>query len=182
MARRMLFLMLALAVAPSAAHAGQRFSGAGFRTIAPSGWTITKGHQHGWRFAQAAGPGDTDNSHYSTELRVHVSWISARRLRRSLRRRIPRDPLPLAHLINRAPGGAENVAVNNDATRSVLAGWPSASTNMTYDLDGLTTLQEIDVALNRHGRVYQVQMLASSDRAAIAIAALGGATQHWRWR
>lgn len=181
MARRMLLLMLALAVAPSAAHAGQRLSGAGFRTIAPSGWTITKGHANGWRYAKAAGPGDTDNSHYSTDLRIQVSWIPARKLRRRLGRRVPRDPVALARVVNGAPPGAQDVSVGTEAAASTLADWPSAYSSMSYDL-GVGSLQENDIALKRHGRVYQVQMLAAANLAAIDIAALGVATEHWRWR
>jgi hypothetical protein len=180
MARRMLFLMLALAVAPSAAHAGQRLSGAGFRTIAPSGWTITKGHHHGWRFVQAAGPGDTDNSHHSTDLRIHVSWIPARKLHHRLRRRVPRDPVVLARLLNVAPSKAGNISVGTEAAASTLAGWPSAFSSMTYDY-GLGSLQENDIALNRHGRIYQVRMRAAQNLVAIDVAALGAVTEHWRW-
>jgi hypothetical protein len=183
MARRMLIVLLALAAAaavPAAAQASQRLSGAGFRTLAPSDWHVRRSHSDGWRRVQVASP-VAHGDNLPNTVRITIAWISARSLHHRIRKAVPRDPVKLEHLLLGVPQTATNINAITQPTATTLAAWPGGLSSVSYVFEN-TALQQTDIALNRHGRVYQLQVLADSGLAQVGSTALDMVRTHWRWR
>jgi hypothetical protein len=183
MVRQTLIILLVLAVAmcaPAGAPANQRLAGAGFRSLAPSGWGVKKGHAGGWRHVQVTSPTGADGDLGDTA-RITISWIPAVALRRRIKRPVPHDPVTLVRTLLTLPRGAGSVATTTAPTATTLAGWPGGVTIVSYLYEDAFQLQQTTIALVRHRRVYELKLRTDSDVTAVGTAALNTIRDSWRW-
>ncbi|WCB92165.1 hypothetical protein DSM104299_00853 [Baekduia alba] len=179
----MLVALVALALlAPASAHARQRVTGPGFRTVAPSGWHVKHGHGGGWRITTVSSPAARGGAQVQNAVLVTIGSIPAKSLaRRWGKSTVPRDPVKLEQALLGLPPGVQGYTPVLNPTATTFARKPGGTSILAYTFGG-TSARQTDIVVRRGRRVFQVQVLTDANLVDVGNSALNLLRSHWRWR
>jgi hypothetical protein len=175
----MLLAVIAFGALPSASQAARKLHGAGFTTVVPKSWKVTKSRNGGSRNYRIVPPhtkkGVTVNS-----MAIGVTVVPGKDLERQSGRKIPESMEVLWGLTVTAPPGAQQPQIIAPVRTTTVDGTPGASGAASYFLNNANVLQS-DTVTYHHGRVYIIELAADINLQYKGLPVLGRLRDHWRW-
>jgi hypothetical protein len=181
MRRMILPALLALLLAgflASSVQAREALRGPGYRSFAPTGWHIDKGHGNGWNTTQVTPPSHNFNGR-DTAL-VSIAVASVKTVEKATHTKI-RDKNKLVQQLIGIPRNATGVETAVGPSPTTLHGKRGVLFGVHYDLKGTGTVHTATL-VRRGRRVYLVQQITDQGLSDLGASAAEMIQSTWRWK
>jgi hypothetical protein len=174
----LLALVLAALSCGGVAQAREGLRGPGYRSFAPTGWHVDKGHGNGWNTTQVTPPSHNFNGR-DTAL-VSIAVASVKTVEKATHTRI-RDKNKLVQQLISIPRNATGVETAVGPSPTTLHGKKGVLFGVHYDLKGTGTTHTATL-VRRGRRIYLVQQITDQGVSDLGSSAADMIRATWRWK